>query len=124
MSELVCVVAQSNPALMFGTLCSQAVGRQAGLAGLGNLGNSCFMNAAVQCLAHTAPLKSIFLNDAYKVQVNRENANGSKGAVVSAFADVMQALWQVIVLVIALQRHAVFVVCIRHRRSLLLPNST
>ena len=76
-------------------LCLQDVGRQPGLAGLQHLGNTCYMSTAVQCLAHTAPLKSIFLNDAYKVDVNMENVNGSKGAVVTGFGDVMQALWQV-----------------------------
>ena len=76
-------------------LCLQAVGHKAGLVGLHNFGNSCYMNAAMQCLAHTTPLKAIFLNGAYKVDVNMDNVNGSKGAVVTAFGDVLQALWQV-----------------------------
>ena len=101
---------------MFCMLCLQAAGHQAGLAGLQNLGDSCFMSAAVQCLAHTAPLKSVFLTDAYKVDVNRDNVNGSKGAVVTVFGDVMQALWQVGLLVFLLQCHAVFDHCMPAHR--------
>lgn len=32
-----------------------------GVKGLQNLGNTCYMNAAVQCLAHTPPFKYYFL---------------------------------------------------------------
>jgi len=56
------------------------------------------MNAAVQCLAHTAPLKRVFLDHAYKADINMGNINGSKGKVARAFGDVTCALWQVCVL--------------------------
>lgn len=39
---------------------------QVGVTGLNNLGNTCFMNSALQCLSNTAPLTDYFLSDQYQ----------------------------------------------------------
>lgn len=50
-------------------------GTSYGLIGLLNLGNTCFMNSAIQCLVHTPEFAQYFREDYYQ-EINRQNPLG------------------------------------------------
>ncbi|TKS71677.1 Ubiquitin carboxyl-terminal hydrolase 4 [Collichthys lucidus] len=66
---------------------------QPGLCGLSNLGNTCFMNSALQCLSNASSLTEYFLNDQYEAEINRENPLGMRGEIAEAYADLVKQMW-------------------------------
>ncbi|CAF4888812.1 unnamed protein product [Rotaria sp. Silwood1] len=64
-----------------------------GLCGLSNLGNTCFMNSALQCLSNIPALTEYFLSDKYKEHINRDNPLGMKGDIAMAYGKLIHEMW-------------------------------
>ena len=67
--------------------------REPGATGLSNLGNTCFLNAAVQCLSNTEVLREYFLRKCYRAEINHTNVLGSKGAIAAAYSQLIARMW-------------------------------
>ncbi|CAF0984223.1 unnamed protein product [Adineta steineri] len=64
-----------------------------GFTGIHNPANSCFMNAAVQCLSNTRELRDYFIQSNHLSELNRTNPLGMKGTMAEEFGSLIKNLW-------------------------------
>ncbi|KAA8572048.1 hypothetical protein EYC84_001974 [Monilinia fructicola] len=69
-------------------------GRPPGTVGLSNLGNTCYMNSALQCVRSVEELTKYFLSDAYDPELNRDNPLGHGGAVAESYANLLKEIYK------------------------------
>jgi ubiquitin carboxyl-terminal hydrolase 4/11/15 len=69
-------------------------GKTRGTVGLSNLGNTCYMNSALQCIRSVEELAVYFLSKRFKKEINNDNPLGYKGAMANAYAGVLRGIYE------------------------------
>eukprot|EP00124_Ichthyophonus_hoferi_P000477 Ihof_evm7s18 gene=Ihof_evmTU7s18 len=64
-----------------------------GVCGLLNLGNTCFMNSALQCLSNTSPLTDYILEGKANTEINDKNPLGMRGEIATQYCMLVSQLW-------------------------------
>ncbi|KAK3103303.1 hypothetical protein FSP39_018356, partial [Pinctada imbricata] len=64
-----------------------------GLCGLANLGNTCFMNSAIQCMSSVPKLTNYLLGDRWINEVNEDNPLGMGGEIAKSYTELIKTMW-------------------------------
>lgn len=67
--------------------------RQKSLVGLDNIGNTCYINSAIQCLNHCEELTNYFLTGVWRNEVNAVNPLGTEGELLVEYVALIKKLW-------------------------------
>jgi ubiquitin carboxyl-terminal hydrolase 4/11/15 len=68
-------------------------GKVRGQVGLTNLGNTCYMNSALQCLRSVEELSMYFMSNKWKSEINASNPIGHGGSIAKAYAGVVNSIY-------------------------------
>lgn len=71
----------------------RSLASQKGLVGLRNIGNTCYMNAGLQCLSNSIELTEYILKKRYETDVNKDNPLGSGGTLIKSYASLIFEMW-------------------------------
>lgn len=69
------------------------IGRSVGVVGLHNLGNTCYMNSALQCVRSVEELTKFFITDAYVDELNKTNPLGYNGRMAMAYGGLLRDIY-------------------------------
>ena len=72
---------------------AKSSGRAQGCVGLSNLGNTCYMNSALQCVRSVEELTKYFLTGASDEEINNENPLGNNGNVARAYGKLLRMIY-------------------------------
>ena len=64
-----------------------------GVTGLNNLGNTCYMNSALQVVSSTKILAAYFKSNYHLYELNRTNPLGMKGHIAKRYGDLVRDMW-------------------------------
>eukprot|EP00536_Pseudo-nitzschia_multiseries_P003756 jgi/Psemu1/252978/estExt_Genewise1Plus.C_590051 len=64
-----------------------------GACGLANLGNTCYINSALQCIGYFPLLRSYLLSGDFRDDLNVDNPLGTKGVLLEEFVELLRFMW-------------------------------